>query len=109
MSTIKTYIENVNFQDKQFIGTIAFRNEEITLPDKSKIAVGMDDGHWILIYQKAPGVNFKFFSYDSHTKKLYVDQKLGTKEQYDFFKERFNYFMTHARVDDLVTILPPAE
>ncbi|MFA4858364.1 MAG: hypothetical protein WC901_02100 [Candidatus Margulisiibacteriota bacterium] len=107
MSTIKNYIEKINYFDKQFVGTIAFRNEEITLPDNSKIAVGIDDGHWILIYQRGSGERFRVFSYDSHASKLYVDQKLGTEEEYAFFKERFNYFMAHARVDELVSILPP--
>jgi hypothetical protein len=109
MATIQNYIEKINFFDKQFVGTIAFRSEEITLPDNSKIAVGIDDGHWILIYQRVPGERFRVFSYDSHTDKLYIDQKLGNAEEYALFKERFNYFMESARVDDLVTILPPAE
>ena len=106
MPNLKTALDSVINFDKQFVGTIAFRNEEIHLPDNSKMALGMDDGHWILVYQKSPGARFQAFSFDAHSGKLLVDQKAAAPEDYKNFKAYVNYFLANAKTEDLVTILP---
>lgn len=107
MPHIASYIEKVDLLDKDFVGTIAFRNEEIALPDGSKMALGIDDGHWVLVYQKVAGTHFQVFEYNQHDKKLIVDKKTGAAEEIKEFKNHIKYFFAHAQVNDLVTILPP--
>ncbi len=107
MSKIIEYLEKVEFRDKHFIGTIAFKNERISLPDGSKMALGIDDGHWVLIYQKEAGAHFQAFKYNRIENKIYVDKKPGGKETLLLFKKHLAYFFAHAGVEDLVTLLPP--
>ncbi|MFH1347874.1 MAG: hypothetical protein ABIH22_04210 [Candidatus Margulisiibacteriota bacterium] len=106
MSKVVDYLEKVDILDKQFVGTIAFRSEELTLPDGSKIALGIDDGHWILIYQREAKARFIVYKYIQADEKIFVDQKAGNKDDILDFKKHVAYFMKHARVEELVTLLP---
>jgi hypothetical protein len=108
MSQLNKYLEKIDFQDKQFVGTITLKSEEITLPNGSKMALGIDDGLWMLVYQKAPHAPFKAFKYNQHENKILVDQKPGGEEDLKDFKKLIKYFFAHAKVEDLVTLLPPA-
>jgi hypothetical protein len=107
MTRLAKYLETVDFLDQKFVGTIAFRNEELTLPDGSKLALGLDSGHWIMVYQPHPGARFHIIEYDQHSGKLSVDKKPGGSQELKLFKQRLRYFFEHARIDDLVTIIPP--
>lgn len=107
MSLLSKKIATINFQDKHFIGTIAFKSEEISLPNGSKIALGIDDGHWVLIHQPAAEQHIKVYKYDQHEHKIMVDQKAGSQKDIAEFSGLVNYFFTHARTEDLVTYLPP--
>lgn len=107
MAKILDYLANIDFQDKQFVGTIAFKSEEIALPDGSKMALGIDDGHWVLINQPAAGGHFQVYGFDSKGDKIFVDQKPGGEDDLKAFKKLVNYFLAHASSEDLVTILPP--
>jgi hypothetical protein len=94
-------------EDNQFVGTVAFKSEEKTLPDGSTMAIGIDGGHWILVYQKKKGSLFTVYDYDSGRKIFRTDRKPGS--EYDFQKMRrlIKYFFSNAREEDMVTILPP--
>ncbi len=107
MALLNQHLEHINFQDKHFIGTVALKNEELALPDGSKMALGIDDGHWVLIYEKPPKQHLKVFKYDNHEKRLMVDQKNGSPADLEEFKALLDYFFSHARTEDLVTLLPP--
>ena len=107
MPTILKYLENVDSHDKQFLGTIAFRSENMALPNGNKMALGLDDGHWVLVYQESSKAHFKVFNYDQHENKIHLDKKLGNKDTLKEFKKHINYFFSHAKVADLVTLLPP--
>lgn len=107
MARLSKYLETVDCRDEKFIGTIAFRNEELTLPDGSKLALGVDSGHWVLVFQEHPGASFEIIEYDQHGGKIFVDKKPGGGSDLKKFKQRLNYFFDHAQVDDLVTIVPP--
>ncbi|OGC05514.1 hypothetical protein A3H38_06000 [candidate division WOR-1 bacterium RIFCSPLOWO2_02_FULL_46_20] len=107
MPILKQYLANVSHEDKQFVGAIAFKNEELSLPNGSKMALGIDDGHWILIYQEKPASRFKVFKYDQHEDKILVDQKPGGVTEKNYLKKHIAYFLSHAKVTDLVTLLPP--
>lgn len=87
------------------MGTITLRSEEIRLPDGSKMALGIDGGHWILVYQKDKA--FKVYKYDHDEKKLDVDQKAGREKDLLDFKSHIEYFFSHVQTQDLVTLLPP--
>jgi hypothetical protein len=100
-------LEKVTAIDKNFTGTVAFRSEEITLPNRSKMALGIDDGHWVLIYQKEAGNAFKVYKYNQHDKQILVDQKAGGSEDFRDFRRHIEYFFSNARQEDLVTLLPP--
>jgi hypothetical protein len=106
MPKIIDSLSQTNFLDKNFIGTVTFKSEDISLPDGSKMALGIDDGHWILIYQKPKDKHFEVLKYSHHDKKIYVGQKLGGKEDFVLFKKHVKYFFSHASVQDLVTLLP---
>ncbi|KPJ66728.1 hypothetical protein AMJ44_07915 [candidate division WOR-1 bacterium DG_54_3] len=108
MPALSKYLDRVDFQDKQFVGTITLKSEEIALPDGSKMALGIDDGLWMLVYQKAPHAPFKAFKYIQPENKILVDQKPGGEGDLKDFKKLVKYFFTHAKVEDLVTLLPPA-
>ena len=108
MPTITDYLERVDYQDTKFIGTLALRSEELTLPNGSKMALGIDDGHWVLVHQKEAGAPFRHYECDLAEKKIILDNKTGGEREFAEFKQLINYFFTHAMVDDLVTLLPPS-
>ena len=107
MTVVAKYLERVKFQDKQFIGTFAFRSEEFCLPDGSKIALGIDDGLWVLIHQNPADPRIKVYKYDQHEDKIFIDQKPGGEKELKEFQKYLGYFLNHAKVEDLVTLLPP--
>ncbi|MFA4844697.1 MAG: hypothetical protein WC632_07115 [Candidatus Margulisiibacteriota bacterium] len=107
MTRLANYIEKVDLPDKTFVGTIAFRSEELTLPDGSKMALGIDDSHWILVYQEKPGSAFQVYECDWPERKIVVDKKSGGEHDLARFKKLVQYFFAHSQVEDLVTILPP--
>jgi hypothetical protein len=107
VAKVKETISSVKIEDQNFVGTVAFRSENLALPDGSKIALGVDDGRWVLIYQKPAGREISCFEYDSHDRKLLVDKKTGVKEDLILLNNLVSYFFENADVEDLVTILPP--
>jgi hypothetical protein len=107
MSTIIKYLNKVDLQDQHFVGTITLKSEEIALPDGSKMALGIDDGHWVLVYQKSAHAPFQTFKYDQREEKIFMDQKPGGAEEIRVFKKHLGYFLGHAEIEDLVTLLPP--
>lgn len=107
MPKLADQLAGVTMIDKDFIGTIAFRDEKLTLPDGSKMALGLDDGHWVLVYQERSGSSFKVYEYDQHHDKLMIDKKPGSAEEFKTFKKLVKSFYQGAEVADLVTILPP--
>lgn len=104
---IAEFMIGVETVDRDFIGTIAFRNEELTLPDGSKVALGLDDGHWVVVYQSGGGAPFEVLDYNVHDQKIFVDKKVGGEKELARFRKIVKYFMGHAQTTDLVTILPP--
>ncbi|MBN3032528.1 MAG: hypothetical protein JW873_00340 [Candidatus Saganbacteria bacterium] len=107
MTTIAGYLGQTDFLDKNFIGTIAFRSEELALPDGSKMALGIDGGHWVLVYQPGGGTPFQVFEYDREAGKIIVDKKPGAAGEIREFKRLVGYLFARADVEDLVTLLPP--
>jgi len=107
MTRLAEYLENADLKDSHFVGTITFSSEEKTLPDGSKIALGIDGGHWVLVYQKEAGGHFQVFEYDQKKKKVFIDKKPGKQEELKLFKKLAGYFFSNAHIEDLVTILPP--
>lgn len=101
-------MSGVEFQDKSFIGTVTFRNEELTLPDGSKIALGIDGGRWVLVFQERSGSPFRIFEYNQKDQKVFLDKKIGGEEELKRFKKLVKYFLAEASVEELVTLLPPA-
>ena len=107
MTRLAKYLENIANEDQKFIGTIAFRSEELTLPDGSKMALGIDGGHWVLVYQEKPGKTFHVYECDWRDRKIAVDKKSGSEPDFQHFKKLIQYLFSQAQVEDLVTILPP--
>ncbi len=106
MPKLAEYLGNVDFRDEHFVGTVAFAREEMTLPDGSKAALGIDDGHWVLVWQGA-GAAIQLFEFDQRRKKIVVDRKAGGEAEIRQFKKLAGYFLGNANTEDLVTILPP--
>ncbi|OGC21901.1 hypothetical protein A2291_05715 [candidate division WOR-1 bacterium RIFOXYB2_FULL_42_35] len=109
MTKISNYIERFETIDENFVGTIAFRSEEIALPNESKMALGIDGSHWVLVYQKEPKATFQVFECDWHAKKILVDKKAGGEKELILFKKLVKYFLRNATVEDLITIFPSNE
>lgn len=109
MAKLTDYLETVDFQDKNFVGTITFKSEEIYLPDGSKAALGIDGCHWVLVFQKNAGDPFQVFEYDHQDKSIHLDKKSGSREDFFLFRKLVSYFFNHARTEDLITLLPPQE
>lgn len=107
MSSINKTIADVKIEDEDFVGTIAFRSENHTLPDGSKVALGIDGGRWVLIWQKPDSKDIVCFEYNSHDRKLLVDKEQGGREDLDRMNRLIEYFFQKADTNDLVTILPP--
>jgi hypothetical protein len=108
MASLAEYLKKVDFEDTKFVGTIALRNEELTLPDGSKMALGIDDGHWVLVYQQKAGGSFQVFECDWKTRKIFLDKKPGGNQEFKTFRSLLKSIISHTQVDDLVTILPPS-
>ncbi len=106
MGTIGNLIEKTEKEDRNFVGTISFKSEEITLPDGSLVALGIDCEKWVIVYQKDKSSPFIVYEYDNHNKNIYVDKKIGDKNDVQKMKKIVDYFFTHAYSEDLVTIGP---
>jgi len=104
MPSVKNTLSLVRDHDKKFAGTIAFRNEKITLHDGSKLAIGIDSERWVILYQKAPSEHFVIYEYNAETHTLFVDKKPGTEDDYNMMVKLVNNFLEHAEVSDVVTI-----
>ena len=107
MTSVKTFISGTKLEDQNFMGTIALRSEQITLPDGCKMALGIDDGIWVLIHQDCPSDRIVCYEYDSHEDRILVDKKQGSSDDIGVMAKLISYFFENANVDDLVTILPP--
>jgi hypothetical protein len=106
MAKLDDLLATIGMDDRGFIGTIAFKNEQITLPDGSTIALGIDDSHWVLIYQKERKAPFVVYDYDGNTELFRVDKAPGNEKQLTDMKRLIRYFFAHAQTEDLVTITP---
>jgi len=107
MAKLSDIVSNATHEDPHFVGTVAFRNEEMTLPDGSSVALGIDGPRWVVVYQQEPKAKFKIYEYDHHAGTLKVDKKPGKHEDYEKMKKLVKYFFSHAHSEDLVTIMPP--
>lgn len=107
MAKLIDYLEKINFRDSNFVGTITFKSEDISLPDGSKMALGIDDGHWVLVYQKKAGDPFQVFECDWLGQKIILDKKPGGIKEFATFRKLLKYFISEAKTEELVTILPP--
>ena len=104
MPSIKEGLSLVKEHNKKFAGTIAFRNEKLTLPDGSKVALGIDSERWVILYQKIPSKPFTIFEYNAATHSLLVDKKVGSEEDHKTLTTIIKYFFSKADVSDVVTI-----
>lgn len=107
MAKLEDVLIAVNREDRQFVGTIALRSDEISLPDGSSMALGIDGGHWVLVYQNGKGSPFVVYEYDSNKQTLRIDKKTGSDEDFKEMKKLIGYFFSHARTEDLIPIIPP--
>lgn len=102
--TIKNNLSHINNIDKEFVGTIAFKNEKLSLPDGSKVAIGMDGALWVIVYQETQTAPFVVWEYNAEKNSLVMDKKLGGPEDLERVKKIVDYFFVHAEIEDLVTI-----
>ncbi|MFH1362538.1 MAG: hypothetical protein ABIH69_07830 [bacterium] len=105
MTKVAESLQNINNLDHHFVGTITLKSEEIRLPDGTKMALGIDGAHWVLIYQK--DTKFKVYKYIQGENSIFVDHKEGNQADLVEFKQHINYFMANANTEQLVTYLPP--
>lgn len=108
MPSVSQSLSNIPATDKHFVGTVAFRNEKLTLPDGSKVAIGIDGDLWVIVYQHAPKTSFVVYEYNASKGTVIVDKRPGHAEDKERVKTIVDYFFENAQVDDLVTIEPEA-
>jgi len=106
MPTIKQELSHVSLTDMEFIGTVALKNDKLSLPDGSKVAIGMDDGRWVIVYQQAPQLPFILYEFNAGRNTVVVDKKPGGARDYEKVHEIVRYFFEQAEIDDVVTIEP---
>lgn len=104
MPSIKQCLSLVNTINREFAGTVAFKNDKLTLPDGSKVALGIDSDLWVLVYQKFSGENITVYEFNSRTGSILVDKKRGTDNDKIFVRNVIKNFFAHADMDDVVTI-----
>lgn len=104
MPSIKNSLSHVSKLNKEFTGTVALRNEKLCLPDGSKVAVGIDGDHWVIVYQGAPKAPFIVYEYHATKQSIFVDKKPGNEQDLVKVKQIMNYFFEQADIDDVVTI-----
>jgi hypothetical protein len=98
-----SYVSQIN---NEFTGTVALRNEKLTLPDGSKVAIGIDGPHWVLVFQQSSNSPVIMYEYNMNKQTVIVDKKLGKSEDLNKIKDIINYFFNNAKTEDLVTIEP---
>jgi hypothetical protein len=106
MTIIRQGIAQTAAIDREFVGTISFRNEKLTLPDGSKVAIGIDSDTWVIVYQQAPKCPFIVYEFNATKGTVVVDKKAGKPADIEKVRGIVNYFFEHAEVDDLVTLIP---
>ncbi len=106
MPSIHQGLSQVPNIDKEFVGTVALRNEKITLPDGSKVAIGIDGDHWVIVYQSAPHQPFAMYEFNASKKTVLVDKIPGSAPDIEKVRQIVNYFFANTDVDDVVTINP---
>jgi len=106
MPSISQSLGFVSNTDKEFIGTVTFRNEKLSLPDGSKVAIGIDDGMWVIVFQEANKQPFIVYEYNSSKNTILVDKKVGGQQEIERVVGIVKYFFEQADVDDVVTIEP---
>jgi hypothetical protein len=104
MPTVKQEISHVKSIDREFVGTVAFKNEKLCLPDGSKVAIGMDGPQWVIVYQEAPSKPFVVWEYNAEKNTVIIDKKVGGADDMARVKNILSSFFKHAEIDDLVTI-----
>ena len=104
MPSIKQSISTVARIDREFTGTVAFRNEKLTLPDGSKVAIGIDGERWVIVYQQALKSPFIIYEYNSSRATLLIDKKHGSPQDMERVMQIVSYFFENAEVEDVVTI-----
>jgi len=104
MPTIKQNLSFTNRTDREFVGTVAFRNEKLSLPDGSKVAIGIDGERWVIVYQEAPQSPFVVYEFNANKHTVIVDKKLGEPADVDRVKKIVSYFYENAQIEDVVTI-----
>jgi len=104
MPNIKQGVSSVKLLDKGFSGTVAFKSDKISLPDGSKVAVGIDNERWVILYQKTADSHLVIYEYNAEKRTLLVDKKKGSDEEHKMLSKIVNYFFKNADVDDVVTI-----
>lgn len=107
MTIVKARLSSVSIEDRNFVGTVAFKSEQVSLPDGSKMALGIDDGIWVLIHEKPQRGRITCYEYDNHEGKLLIDKKQCGREMLAEMCRLINYFIENAHEEDLVTIFPP--
>ena len=106
MPTIRNNISLLTTIDREFVGTVAFKNEKISLPDGSKVAIGMDGSLWVVVYQETPNSPFVVYEFNVEKRSIIIDKKQGGEMDMEKLKKIVDYFYEHAEIDDLVTIEP---
>jgi hypothetical protein len=104
MPSIKQSLSGVSSLNREFTGTVAFRNEKLSLPDGSKVAIGIDGERWVIVYQESPNLPFIVYEFNANKQLVIVDKKMGETKDIERVKVIVNYFFEHTDVDDVMTI-----
>ena len=106
MPTIKQNLAFVSTTDREFVGTVAFKNEKLCLPNGSKVALGIDGSRWVIVFQEAPNKPFTVYEYSADKQTILVDKKYGGPEDIKRVRQLVAYFFENTQIDDVVTIEP---
>ncbi len=104
MERIISSITLAGLDGKHFSGTVTLRDDDRTLPDGSKMSLGVDGRRWVLLYQMSTSATFQQYLYDAETGYIEVDGSRGSVADVHVMMRHIDYFFAHTNREELVTL-----
>lgn len=105
MEALKSSVTLAGLDGRHFSGTITHRNDEHTLPDGSKMSLGVDGRRWVLLYQMPSSGTFQQYLYDAETGYIEIDGVHGSISDVQMMMRHIDYFFANTEREELVTLL----
>ena len=106
VQSIRDCLSLSGLRERDFNGTVTFRDDHTTLPDGSKMSLGIERGRWVVLIQGSSHQHIRCYMYNAENGHIEVDGVPGTIGDVSAMMKHIEYFLEHVRTEDLVTIPP---